>query len=651
MLLYLMDLQKIAERCFRDDLAKSSRSRCCQQCATRRSGSGPQAPGGKAQRALRTICEAIIIMPVKNYLLAAALGTIILAVAGCSGQRGPAAAHLPDQPPLAASSSKTDAGRKSAASPEAAYYFLAAQKELNAGNSDQAAELLKMAIAADPSAPELKVELAAIYLRRKQIDQALQLAEKAVEDDPSYLPALRLKAGLLYRQGKIEGAAALYEQALALGPRQHGVYIILGRLYLDRGRWDDAAGVFSKMVKVFPRDYTGYYYLGRAREGVGDLDEAEASYKKTLELDSSLQEPRWRLMDIYQRQGRFQEAVEICRQILGRDPLDYRASLALALNLHLMGNTSDGLKILSALGRSAEQSPQLLQPLVRHYIDKGKYQQALWLLKGMLRGNLESSSLHYVVAVTYDAMGKSLAALEHFKLVKAGSDFFDNAVVQIASLYQQLDRIDEGIAYLETVIASGAPKGDYFLYLAGFYEQKKMYRKALENIEKGLAIDDSNPRLYFRMGVVYDKMGRKQESIAAMRQVLELKPDDASALNYLGYTFADMGTNLREAEQLIRKALKLKPDDGYITDSLAWVFYKQGRYEDALKWMRKAVRLVPDDPVIMEHLGDVFLKLNQQGKALEAFLKSRKLRKGKSPKILEEKIRRLQDTPRETGPQ
>ncbi len=584
-------------------------------------------------------------MHIRKYLLAAALAAILPAVgAGCSGQRGPAAVHSPQDPALAESGPKAGSGRRETAPRDAAYYFMAAQKELNAGNTGQAAELLKLAIAADPSAAELKVELAAIYLRRKQIDAALRLVEKAVEDDPSYLPALRLKAGLLYRRGQIEEAAAVYEHALELEPRQQGVYIILGRLYLDRGRWDDAARVFAKMVKVFPRDYTGYYYLARAREGAGRLDEAENLYKKTLELAPSLKEPRWHLIDIYERRGLFRKAADMCRQIIGRDPLSYRASLALALNLRRLGNSGNGLKILSSLGRSAEQAPELLQALVKHYIDKGKYEEAAWLLKGMLRGDPKSSSLHYLAAVTYDALQKPLAALKHFRQVEPGSDFYDSAVVQIASIYQQLDRIDEGIAYLETVIASRAPKGDYFLYLAGFYEQKKMYRKALEKIEQGLAIDGSNPRLYFRMGVIYDKMGRKQDSIAAMRRVLELKPEDASALNYLGYTFADMGTNLAEAEKLIRKALKLKPDDGYITDSLAWVFYKQGRYEDALEWMRKAVRLVPDDPFIMEHLGDVLLKLHRKGKALEAFLKARKLRRGKPSRELEEKIGRLRNS-------
>jgi Flp pilus assembly protein TadD len=110
-------------------------------------------------------------------------------------------------------------------------------------------------------------------------------------------------------------------------------------------------------------------------------------------------------------------------------------------------------------------------------------------------------------------------------------------------------------------------------------------------------------------------MGRKQESIDAMKQVLALTPDDAEALNYLGYTYADLGINLEEAESLIQQALALKPDDGYIADSLGWVYFKKGNYRQALKWLNKAVQLVPDDPTILEHLGDVYNMLEQTGQS------------------------------------
>jgi tetratricopeptide (TPR) repeat protein len=107
-----------------------------------------------------------------------------------------------------------------------------------------------------------------------------------------------------------------------------------------------------------------------------------------------------------------------------------------------------------------------------------------------------------------------------------------------------------------------------------------------------------------------------------MRTVIRLDPKDANALNYLGYTYADLGKNLDEAERLVQEALKHKPEDGYIIDSLGWVYYKKGNYEKALEILEKAVSLVPDDPTILEHLGDAYIKLNDKKKALDIYKKS-----------------------------
>ncbi len=80
---------------------------------------------------------------------------------------------------------------------------------------------------------------------------------------------------------------------------------------------------------------------------------------------------------------------------------------------------------------------------------------------------------------------------------------------------------------------------------------EKLFKQALE-------IDFDNTGIHFRLGVVYDKWGRKDDSIKEMRTVISLDPKNANALNYLGYTYADLGENLDEAEHLIKEALKIQ---------------------------------------------------------------------------------------------
>ncbi|MGD9083176.1 MAG: tetratricopeptide repeat protein, partial [Desulfobacterales bacterium] len=158
--------------------------------------------------------------------------------------------------------------------------------------------------------------------------------------------------------------------------------------------------------------------------------------------------------------------------------------------------------------------------------------------------------------------------------------------------------------------------------------------------KQGLKIDSENTKLRFRLGVVYDKWGKKKASIEEMKTVIRLDEKDANALNYLGYTYAELGENLDEAERLIKAALKQKPDDGYITDSLGWVYFKKGLLTKALKYLEKAVSLVPDDPIILEHLGDTYLKISDKEKAIQLYKRSL-LKKEKDREGLEKKIREL----------
>ena len=69
-----------------------------------------------------------------------------------------------------------------------------------------------------------------------------------------------------------------------------------------------------------------------------------------------------------------------------------------------------------------------------------------------------------------------------------------------------------------------------------------------------------------------------------MRKVLSIDPKNANALNYIGYSYAEMGTNLTSAKEMITQALDISPDDGYIMDSLGWVYFKMGRTRR--RWIR-----------------------------------------------------------------
>jgi tetratricopeptide (TPR) repeat protein len=122
------------------------------------------------------------------------------------------------------------------------------------------------------------------------------------------------------------------------------------------------------------------------------------------------------------------------------------------------------------------------------------------------------------------------------------------------------------------------------------------------------------PLLYAR-GVAHERAHQWPLAEADFKSALELAPDQPTVLNYLGYSWADQGTNLPEARAMIGKALQQRPDDGAIIDSLGWVTLRQGDPQAAVKLLERAVELQPEDATINGHLGDAYWAV---GRKLEA---------------------------------
>ncbi|MCX7642484.1 MAG: tetratricopeptide repeat protein [Armatimonadetes bacterium] len=119
-----------------------------------------------------------------------------------------------------------------------------------------------------------------------------------------------------------------------------------------------------------------------------------------------------------------------------------------------------------------------------------------------------------------------------------------------------------------------------------------------------------------------------KEAEAIYKQVLELDPNNATALNNYGYMLAELGEKLDEAEAMIRKALKIRPNEPAFWDSLGWVYYQRGKYKEALRWVEKAVKAAPNDAELRYHLGMIFWKLGEREKALRELREAVKIDPG-----------------------
>lgn len=210
---------------------------------------------------------------------------------------------------------------------------------------------------------------------------------------------------------------------------------------------------------------------------------------------------------------------------------------------------------------------------------------------------------------------RSDEAMALYRSVKDSSDYVVSAKLSQANIHFANDRDDIAIALLEktnaehTSFITRESLGRARLIRENYAEALPIY-DALVNSMSAEKIKENPEPLYFR-GICHERLKQWDLAVADFKKVLEVSPDNADALNYLGYTWVDRNENLTEAFEMIRKAVRLEPNSGAIVDSLGWAHYKLGQYEEAKVQLEKAVELAPSSATIIDHLGDTYWKLGR----------------------------------------
>ncbi|MGH7731240.1 MAG: tetratricopeptide repeat protein, partial [Candidatus Eiseniibacteriota bacterium] len=180
----------------------------------------------------------------------------------------------------------------------------------------------------------------------------------------------------------------------------------------------------------------------------------------------------------------------------------------------------------------------------------------------------------------------------------------------------------KALVHLERAIAiapdSIAPRA----MLARFYEHEKRDAEAEKAWAEAVARFPRQNGLVFDLAACRERIGDLAGAEAAVRDVLQREPNNPTALNFLGYLWADHGRHLDEAVEMIARALAQDPDNGAYIDSLGWAYYRLGRLSEARVQLERAVRLTRGDAVVLEHLGDVYNDLRLKDLAKEQYRQS-----------------------------
>ena len=214
-----------------------------------------------------------------------------------------------------------------------------------------------------------------------------------------------------------------------------------------------------------------------------------------------------------------------------------------------------------------------------------------------------------------DNTERSAEAMRLYKDVPDSSHYLVSAKLAEANVYFGKEEDENAIKVLEGINAkhpsfiTREALGRARLIRENYEDALPIYVELVNSMSEEDLKGNTQP-LYFR-GISYERTKQWDKAEADFKRVLEIEPDNADALNYLGYTWVDRGENLTEAFEMIRRALELEPGSGAITDSLGWAHYKLGQYQEAKKYLENAVELSPSSATIIDHLGDVYWKLGR----------------------------------------
>jgi tetratricopeptide (TPR) repeat protein len=178
-------------------------------------------------------------------------------------------------------------------------------------------------------------------------------------------------------------------------------------------------------------------------------------------------------------------------------------------------------------------------------------------------------------------------------------------------------RTDEALEYLDSMLQGSQSNGSLVrIYVAKgeLLRLARRYEDAMEVFNTALEIVPGNSDLLYARALVAERLGRIDQLEADLKVILKTEPDNAHALNALGFTLADQTERYEEAYGYLKRAIEIMPEDPAIIDSLGWVYYRMGNYDEAVRLLRKALSRF-DDAEIAAHLGEVLWVTGNQQEA------------------------------------
>ena len=224
-----------------------------------------------------------------------------------------------------------------------------------------------------------------------------------------------------------------------------------------------------------------------------------------------------------------------------------------------------------------------------------------------------------LTATLLESLDQNKLAIAEYRKIDVDDPAYHVAELGRAAALRRLDKADQAIEVLEQLTKSHGELAVVHSTLGDVLRSQDEEQAAIEAYTRALELTPEGDQrawfLYFSRGIAHSRDGDTVTAEKDFRAALAINPDQPQVLNYLGYSLVEEKRKLDEALDMIERAVAASPNSGYIVDSLGWVYFRLGRYAEAVVQMERAVELEAVDPVVNDHLGDVYWAVGRKREA------------------------------------
>ncbi|MGB5645026.1 MAG: tetratricopeptide repeat protein [Gammaproteobacteria bacterium] len=508
------------------------------------------------------------------------------------------------------------AGARSELSGDLLYELLVGEFAGNAGDTTLAIESYdRAAMITQDARVAARATYIAVY--SEQYEKALDLLERWEKLEPEDPDIPRLYATTYLKLGQPLSAAAYIQSILdTVEGNGHDKALAVKRLLAKESSVEDGLIVLDTLNKSDPGNQHMLILQARYAAQLEKFDEAIVLLDHVLEIDPTQADVHIIKARILAAQGKQEQAMALVALVLMEQPDNDHLRLQYARMLVEQRQFHQAKAQFNLLLKNDPQNADILLSMGLLDIETGDLDDAALHLQQLVEiGQKEDISNYYLGRIAQNREEHKIA-ISYYLKVKSGDYVFD-AKLRIAGLFARLGRVDEGLQQLEVLAEKQtAWPNRVRVYLAQgeILASKQRYAEALEMYSRALQQKPDDADLLYARALIAEKVDRIDITEADLLKLLSAQPENANALNALGYTLADRTERLEEARDYIKRAAELVPDDPAILDSLGWVSYRLGNMQDALKWLGMAFEKL-EDAEIAAHYGEVLWKNNQKAEA------------------------------------